>query len=166
MLSVILCQRPPNLCIPVILSWGDCPVSGAQQSAHGYSPSNRPSRMTAATVLLKCPIPSPIQLILKAPKLHSNSVGWADGPTCLDCLSRITSLAAPHILRTWTGGYVGGTPFQVAHYASPSSGEAYSDQELTINFELWVEISCVPTCFHVRIPKPCLSVHREKKKSP
>ena len=23
---------------------------------------------------------------------------------------------------------------------------------------LWVEIFCVPTCFHVRIPKPCLSV--------
>ena len=29
---------------------------------------------------------------------------------------------------------------------------------LTTNFDLWVEIFCVPTCFHVRIPKPCLSV--------
>ena len=44
------------------------------------------------------------------------------------------------------------------HYASPTSGEAYRDRQLTTNFELWVEIFCVPTCFHVRIPKPCLSV--------
>ena len=44
------------------------------------------------------------------------------------------------------------------HYASSSSGEAFSDRQLTLNFELWVEIFCVPTCFHVRIPKPCLSV--------
>ena len=44
------------------------------------------------------------------------------------------------------------------HYASPTSGEAYRDRRLTTNFELWVEIFCVPTCFHVRIPKPCLSV--------
>ena len=55
------------------------------------------------------------------------------------------------------------------HYASPSSGEAYRDRRLTINFELWVEIFCVPTCFHMRIPNPCLSVcpsvcpHPEKK---
>ena len=27
---------------------------------------------------------------------------------------------------------------------------AYRDRQLTINFELWVEIFCVPTCFHVR----------------
>ena len=45
-----------------------------------------------------------------------------------------------------------------AHYASPSSGEAYRDRQLTTNFEFWVEIFCVPTCFHMRIPKPCLSV--------
>ena len=44
------------------------------------------------------------------------------------------------------------------YYASPSSGDAYRDQQLTTNFELRVEIFCVPTCFHVRIPKPCLSV--------
>ena len=43
-------------------------------------------------------------------------------------------------------------------YASPTSGEAYRNRQLTTNFELWVEIFCVPTCFHVRIPKPCLSV--------
>ena len=43
-------------------------------------------------------------------------------------------------------------------YASPTSGEAYRDRQLTTNFEFWVEIFCVPTCFHVRIPKPCLSV--------
>ena len=46
----------------------------------------------------------------------------------------------------------------VVHYASPTSGEAYRDRRLTTNFELWVEIFCVPTCFHKRIPKPCLSV--------
>ena len=43
-------------------------------------------------------------------------------------------------------------------YASPTSGEAYRDRQLTTNFEFWVEIFCVPSCFHVRIPKPCLSV--------
>ena len=45
-----------------------------------------------------------------------------------------------------------------SYYASPTSGEAYRDRQLTTNFELWVEIFCVSTCFHVRIPKPCLSV--------
>ena len=44
------------------------------------------------------------------------------------------------------------------YFASPSSGEAYRDRQLTSNFELWVEIFCVSTCFHMRIPKPCLSV--------
>ena len=50
-------------------------------------------------------------------------------------------------------------------YGSPSSGEAYRDRRLTTNFELWVEIFCVPTCFHMRIPKQCLSVcpHPEKR---
>ena len=32
------------------------------------------------------------------------------------------------------------------------------DRRLTTNFKLWVEIFCVPTCFHMRIPKQCLSV--------
>ena len=45
-----------------------------------------------------------------------------------------------------------------SNYASPTSGEAYRNRRLTTNFELWVEIFCVPTCFHVTIPKPCLSV--------
>ena len=44
------------------------------------------------------------------------------------------------------------------NYASPTSGEAYRDRRLTTNFELWVEFFCVPTCFHMRIPKTCLSV--------
>ena len=48
--------------------------------------------------------------------------------------------------------------FVLSNYASPTSGEAYRDRRLTTNFELWVEIFCVPTCFHVGIPKPCLSV--------
>ena len=41
--------------------------------------------------------------------------------------------------------------------ASPSSGEAYRDRQITTNFESWVEIFCVPTCFRMRIPKPCLT---------
>ena len=50
-------------------------------------------------------------------------------------------------------------PFEGRHlvacdYASSSSGEAYRDRRLTTNFEFWVEIFCVPTCFHMRIPKP------------
>ena len=48
--------------------------------------------------------------------------------------------------------------FSANIYASPTSGEAYRDRRLTTYFELWVEIFCVPTCFHMRIPKPCLSV--------
>ena len=48
--------------------------------------------------------------------------------------------------------------FNCNFYASPTSGEAYRDRRLTTNFELWVEIFCVSTCFHMRIPKPCLSV--------
>ena len=59
---------------------------------------------------------------------------------------------------TFTANY-----FCYAHYASPSSGEAYRDRQLTTNFELWVEIFCVPTCFHMRIPKPCLSVRTPRK---
>ena len=53
-------------------------------------------------------------------------------------------------------------------YASPTSGEACRDRQLTTNFEIWVEIFCVPTCFHVRIPKPCLSVcpYPEKRNYP
>ena len=45
------------------------------------------------------------------------------------------------------------------NYASPSSRDACSNRQLIPNFELWVEIFCVLTCFHMRIPKPCLSVH-------
>ena len=45
-----------------------------------------------------------------------------------------------------------------SNYASSSSGEVYRDRQLTTNFEFWVEIFHVQTCFHVRIPKPCLSV--------
>ena len=58
---------------------------------------------------------------------------------------------------------------QKCEYASLSSWEAYRDQQLTTNFEFWIEIFCVPTCFHMKIPKPCLSVHLSvpwEKKSP
>ena len=46
----------------------------------------------------------------------------------------------------------------IGYYASPSSGEAYKDRQLTTNFEFWVEIFYASTCFHARFPKPCLSV--------
>ena len=49
------------------------------------------------------------------------------------------------------------------YYASPTSGEAYRDRQLTTNFEFWVEIFCVPTCFHVRILKSCLSLRTPRK---
>ena len=81
-------------------------------------------------------------------------------------LSSITSLISfsPSVFNNYTPRHTTKLcPFVIHIYASPSSGEAYRDRQLTINFELWVEIFCVPTCFHVRIPKPCLSVPRVKK---
>ena len=76
----------------------------------------------------------------------------------LSCLDHFTKLSAKRFFSVYTTK-------QVSHYASPSSGEAYRDRRLTTNFELWVEFFCVPTCFHVRIPKPCLSVPRKNKSS-
>ena len=49
------------------------------------------------------------------------------------------------------------------NYASLSFGEAYRDRQLTTNFELWVEIFCVSTCFHMRIPKKCVCPYPEKR---
>ena len=46
---------------------------------------------------------------------------------------------------------------EMLFYAFPSS-DAYSDRQVTPKFELWLEIFCVPTCFHVWIPKSYLSV--------
>ena len=37
-------------------------------------------------------------------------------------------------------------------------GDAYSDRQLTSNFELWAKKICVQTCFDMRISKFCLSV--------
>ena len=57
-------------------------------------------------------------------------------------------------------------------YAFSSSGDAYSDRQLIPNFELWVKIFCVLTCFYVRITKPVLAVcpsvrqYPEKRKRP
>ena len=45
----------------------------------------------------------------------------------------------------------------------PVLREANKDRQLTTDFELLVEIFCEPTCFHMRISKPCLSVPHEKK---
>ena len=67
------------------------------------------------------------------------------------CTSMMTS--GMH-LRPFEGRHL----FFGSNYASPTSGEAYRDRQLTTNFEFWVEIFCVPTCFHMTIPKPCLSV--------
>ena len=54
--------------------------------------------------------------------------------------------------------------FEKRYYASPTSGEAYRDRRLAANFELWVEIFCVPTCFHVRIQnRVCPSVRTPRK---
>ena len=52
----------------------DHPVSSTQQSAHGHSPSKRPSRTTASPVLPKRRLPDPIQLLLKS---YSHFVGSA-----------------------------------------------------------------------------------------
>ena len=50
------------------------------------------------------------------------------------------------------------------YYASPTSGKEYRDRGLTTNFELWVLIFCVPTCFHMRIPKTVsICPHPEKR---
>ena len=49
-----------------------------------------------------------------------------------------------------------------ANYSSPSSEDAYSYRQLTPNFELRAEIFCVPTCFHMMIPKQCLSVRTHR----
>ena len=62
-----------------------------------------------------------------------------------------------HGMFPWENFYITVTCWQPS-YASPNCGEAYRNRQLTTNFELWVEIFCVPTCFHLRIPKPCLSV--------
>ena len=76
----------------------------------------------------------------------------------VDYINAFAKFTDPHTIHVSNHGH----PSQ-CHYASPSSGEAYRDRQLTTNFELWVEIFCVPTCFHVRIPKPCLSVSPEKR---
>ena len=44
-----------------------------------------------------------------------------------------------------------------------SSGDAYSDRQLTPNFEFWPEIFCVSTCFHMMLLKSSLSVRTPTK---
>ena len=50
-------------------------------------------------------------------------------------------------------------------YASPSSGDAYSDRQLTLNFELWVQFFVCRNVSIMRIPESCLSVRTPWKKS-
>ena len=81
------------------------------------------------------------------------------GVVCDSCVEEVLALST---------ALQGPFTASLAIYASPTSGEAYRDRRLTTNFELWVEIFCVPTCFHVTIPKTvsvCLSVcpHPEKR---
>ena len=71
------------------------------------------------------------------------------------CLLAHNNMLKSSVASKWASKHLWGG---IIYYASPTSGEAYRDRRLTTNFELWVEIFCVPTCFHVRIPKPCLSV--------
>ena len=56
-------------------------------------------------------------------------------------------------------------PDNFINYAAPSSGEVYRDRRLTTNFEFELKffVCRVPTCFHVRIPKQCLTVRTPKK---
>ena len=51
------------------------------------------------------------------------------------------------------------------HYASPFSKEAYRDQQLTTNFEIWVEIFCADMfpCEDSKTLPVGLSAPQEKK---
>ena len=78
------------------------------------SPSNRPSRTTAAPVLPKCLLPAPIRRLLEAPVLPSFR-----RPGRRPCISRMpcrlphggSPLQLPHTSHgSGTGGHVGGTP--------------------------------------------------------
>ena len=64
-----------------------------------------------------------------------------------------------YITNNWLNYLLQNYPLQI-YYACPPSGDGFSNRQLTHNFELWVEIYCVPKFFvcHMRIPKPCLSV--------
>ena len=53
------------------------------------------------------------------------------------------------------------------NYASLSAWDAYCDRQLTPNFELWVEIFCVPTCcIQMRISKSVVCLYPEKRYRP
>ena len=54
-----------------------------------------------------------------------------------------------------------------SNYASPSSGEAYRDRQLTTNFEFWVEIYVCRLVSMWGFQNPvCPSVRIREKKSP
>ena len=57
---------------------------------------------------------------------------------------------------------------KTTYYASPTSVDAYNDRQLSNNNWALSWNFCVLTCFHMRIPKPCLSVcpHPEKRNHP
>ena len=63
----------------------------------------------------------------------------------------------PNRINIWCTSLIafiyGAHAMHMSNYAYSSSGDAYSDRQLTPNFEFSVEIFCVPTCFHMRIPK-------------
>ena len=82
----------------------------------------------------------------------------AESVRCAVWRDDLHGVPVPHSLCWQNGESLCDVSSHYHYYASPTSGEAYRDRRLTTNFELWVEIFCVSTCFHVKIPKPCLSV--------
>ena len=131
------------------------------------TPSGRPPTSTIASKMGKLPYPAPSEkkMVIKLcyPKklleffqiLMKLINKLCIRPPWFYFLSlKLCSAVLKMIALIWIINWLYGIIF----YASPTSGEAYRDRRLTTNFELWVEIFCVPTCFHKRIPKPCLSV--------
>ena len=47
----------------------------------------------------------------------------------------------------------------IMHPRPPGRHIGIDRWQLTTNFEFWVEIFCVPTCFHMRIPKPSVCLY-------
>ena len=101
-------------------------------------------------------------------RLTTNFELWVDFFLCADMFpyedSKTVSVCPYPEKRNHPDALVIQPPPDYFHvHASPSSGEAFKDRRLTTNFELWVDFFCVQTCFHMRIPKPCLSVRTPRK---
>ena len=86
--------------------------------------------------------------------------------TALFCKEQIFSSSYFRIFVMWMYFFTKLWPGRSNFHASPSSGDAYSNRQLTPNYELWDKIFCVPTCFHVRISKSCVCPYPEKRNHP